>query len=257
MTVQDTIQLSIAEQKNHDDLEALQNFEKVKEHLAAEEIEKMVEGTENIDADEFVNSILNSQYDLNTSFFNQIKGRYGYLFGHLKTTFMSRKSFNELANHLQVIMQESLPSMVDIQVKEIRKTIVPVYFAEGLILEKKKMQAKVAQIVANAIQKEHENLRAKITSQINNTISIHIPSQIKFEGLIATNTLCRSSAIRPRNQEDHHDDAHLEGENSAKRQKISEHETYVIGESSSGQADESDPSPSISGNQEQLDYFYL
>ncbi|GKB00511.1 hypothetical protein Tco_0828504 [Tanacetum coccineum] len=36
-------------------------------------------------------------------------------------------------------------------------------------------------------------------------------------------------------QDDHHDDAHPEGENSAKSQKISKHGTYVIGESSSGQ----------------------
>ncbi|GJR43513.1 hypothetical protein Tco_1311616 [Tanacetum coccineum] len=63
MTVQDTIQLSIVEQKSRDDLEAQKNIEKVKEHLAAEEIEKMVEGTENEDADKFVNSILDNQND--------------------------------------------------------------------------------------------------------------------------------------------------------------------------------------------------
>ncbi|GJX79295.1 hypothetical protein Tco_0327444 [Tanacetum coccineum] len=43
--LQDTIQLSNAEQKSHDDLEAKQNEEKVKEHLIAEEIDKLVEGT--------------------------------------------------------------------------------------------------------------------------------------------------------------------------------------------------------------------
>nr|GEZ10406.1 hypothetical protein [Tanacetum cinerariifolium] len=34
--------------------------------------------------------------------------------------------------------------------------------------------------------------------------------------------------------DDPHDDAHPEGQNSAKRQKTSEHGTYVMGESSSG-----------------------
>ncbi|GKG12928.1 hypothetical protein Tco_0349888, partial [Tanacetum coccineum] len=43
-----------------------QNVEKVKEHLIAEEIEKMVEGTESEDADEVDNSILNSQNDPGT-----------------------------------------------------------------------------------------------------------------------------------------------------------------------------------------------
>ncbi|GKG53875.1 hypothetical protein Tco_0555275, partial [Tanacetum coccineum] len=41
-----------------------------------------------------------------------------------------------------------------------------------------------------------------------------------FEGIIANNTSCISSVIRPRDQDDHHDDAHPEGENNAKRQKI-------------------------------------
>ncbi|GKE45747.1 hypothetical protein Tco_1473031 [Tanacetum coccineum] len=86
-------------------------------------------------------------------------------------------------------------------------------------------------------------------------LPIWLALKIKFEGLIATNTPCRSSFIHPRDQDDHHDDAHPERENSAKRQKISEHGTYVIGESSSGQANKSDPSPSTSGNQEQLDDF--
>ncbi|GKG19223.1 hypothetical protein Tco_0376322 [Tanacetum coccineum] len=36
-------------------------------------------------------------------------------------------------------------------------------------------------------------------------------------------------------EDDPHDDAHSEGENSAKRQKTSEYEAYVSGESSSGQ----------------------
>nr|GEZ72432.1 hypothetical protein [Tanacetum cinerariifolium] len=43
--------------------------------------------------------------------------------------------------------------------------------------------------------------------------------------------------------------------NSAKRQKTSKHGTFVFGESSSGQDYKSEPGPSTSGNQEQLDDF--
>ncbi|GJT42471.1 hypothetical protein Tco_0951186 [Tanacetum coccineum] len=68
-------------------------------------------------------------------------------------------------------------------------------------------------------------------------------------------TACRPSAIRPRDQDDPHDDAHPEGENSAKRQKTSEYEAYVSGESSSGQVNVEEPGPSTSGNQEQDDEF--
>ncbi|GJZ91226.1 retrovirus-related pol polyprotein from transposon TNT 1-94 [Tanacetum coccineum] len=61
--IQDTIQLSIVEQKSHDDLEAKQNVKKVKEHLIAEEIEKLVEGTENVENTKVDNSISNSNND--------------------------------------------------------------------------------------------------------------------------------------------------------------------------------------------------
>ncbi|GKD12581.1 hypothetical protein Tco_1196988 [Tanacetum coccineum] len=64
--LQDTIQLRIAEQKSRDDLEAKQNEEKVKEHLMADEIEKLVEGKENVGEDEVDYSILNSQNDPGT-----------------------------------------------------------------------------------------------------------------------------------------------------------------------------------------------
>nr|GEX42158.1 hypothetical protein [Tanacetum cinerariifolium]GEX95155.1 hypothetical protein [Tanacetum cinerariifolium] len=43
------------------DLEAQQNVEKVLEHLVNEEIETMVEGTDNVDEDEFMDEIFNSQ----------------------------------------------------------------------------------------------------------------------------------------------------------------------------------------------------
>ncbi|GJS43460.1 hypothetical protein Tco_0568503 [Tanacetum coccineum] len=46
--LQDTIQLSLAEQKIREELEAKQNEEKVQEQLMAEEIEKLVKGTENV-----------------------------------------------------------------------------------------------------------------------------------------------------------------------------------------------------------------
>ncbi|GJZ79687.1 hypothetical protein Tco_0644524 [Tanacetum coccineum] len=47
--LQDTLQVSLAEQKSHEELEATQNVEKVKEHLMAKEIEKLVEGSENVE----------------------------------------------------------------------------------------------------------------------------------------------------------------------------------------------------------------
>ncbi|GKD20920.1 hypothetical protein Tco_1222623 [Tanacetum coccineum] len=54
--LQDTIQLSLVEQKSRKELEAKQNKEKVKEQLMAEEIEKLVEGTKNVEENVKVDS---------------------------------------------------------------------------------------------------------------------------------------------------------------------------------------------------------
>ncbi|GJV84717.1 hypothetical protein Tco_1524615 [Tanacetum coccineum] len=198
------------------------------------------------------------------SFFDELQGRYGYLFEHLKTRFMPRKKFNVLAQHLQEIMEDSFATMVDNRVKELTKTQVLVYVAHGLIMERQQNQADVAKMIADAIQQERKNLRSEISSQINDAITNHIPSQLqhddlpiwlalkyKFERLHVATTPCRPFTIRPRDQ----DDSHPEGENSAKRQKTSEHGTFVFGGSLFGQDYESEPGPSTLGNQEQLDDF--
>ncbi|GJT63562.1 hypothetical protein Tco_1015042 [Tanacetum coccineum] len=193
-------------------------------------------------------------------------------------------------------MEESSPKMVDTHVKKLTKTQVPIYVALGLIMERQQSQSDVAKMITDVIPQERENLQAKISSQINNAITNHIPSQVdssvrhymlghilhvhstqaspafaqeqqyqlyltmkdnpqlqqddlpiwfalkyKFERLHVSNTSCRPSTIRPRYQDDPHDDAHPEGENSAKRKNMSKHGTYVFGESSSGQENESEP----------------
>ncbi|GJY99020.1 hypothetical protein Tco_0516450 [Tanacetum coccineum] len=86
-------------------------------------------------------------------------------------------------------------------------------------------------------------------------IAIWLALQMKFENLQVPQTTCRPSVVHPRDQDDPHDDAHLEGENSTKRQKTSEYEAYVSGESSSGQVNKEERGPSTSGNQEQEDDY--
>ncbi|GJY99199.1 hypothetical protein Tco_0516629 [Tanacetum coccineum] len=95
-------------------------------------------------------------------------------------------------------MEESLPTMVDDRVKELTKT------------------------------QERENLRSEITLQINDAISNNMPSHVDSS---VRNYI--PSVVRLRDQDDPRDDAHPEGENSVKRQKTSEHGSFV--ESSFGQ----------------------
>ncbi|GKE87852.1 hypothetical protein Tco_1565327, partial [Tanacetum coccineum] len=59
------------------------------------------------------------------NFFQELQGRYTYLFEHLKERFLSRKSFDTLADHLLEVMVESLPTMVDTHIKEQVKKQVP------------------------------------------------------------------------------------------------------------------------------------
>nr|GFA38928.1 hypothetical protein [Tanacetum cinerariifolium] len=86
----------------------------------------------------------------------------------------------------------------------------------------------------------------------NGAIGVSTPSTFF---VIEGTTSCRPSVVRPRDQDDPQDDAHLEGENDAKRQKTNVYGTFMIGESSFGQHIKSKPGPSMLGNQEQLDDF--
>ncbi|GJU46101.1 hypothetical protein Tco_1203367 [Tanacetum coccineum] len=88
-------------------------------------------------------------------------------------------------------------------------------------------------------------------------ISIWLALQMKFKKTQVPQTACRSSVVRTRDHDDPHDDAHPKGENSEKRQKTSEYEAYVSGESSYGQVNVEEPGPSTSGNQEQDNEFDL
>ena len=69
-------------------------------------------------------------------------------------------------------MVESLPIMVDEYVKEqVKKQVpeqvrdqVPVYVAEGLLLERQQNKAEMAKMITEAIQQECGNLQAELYS---------------------------------------------------------------------------------------------
>ncbi|GJT47969.1 hypothetical protein Tco_0974126 [Tanacetum coccineum] len=76
-----------------------------------------------------------------------------------------------------------------------------------------------------------ESLPTMVDTHIKEQVKKQVPEQVRDQVPVP-------SAVRLRNQDDPHDDAHPEGENSAKRQKTSEYEAYGSGESSSGQVNE-------------------
>ncbi|GJS82758.1 hypothetical protein Tco_0749299 [Tanacetum coccineum] len=75
-------------------------------------------------------------------------------------------------------MLDSLPKLVDDQIMGLLKKQVPLHVAHGLILERQHSQEIVANMIADILLKERENLRAEIFLQINKDIANHIPSNV-------------------------------------------------------------------------------
>nr|GFA99679.1 hypothetical protein [Tanacetum cinerariifolium] len=129
-------------------------------------------------------------------------------------------------------------------------------------------------MIAKSILQERGNIQAQISSQIQQAIVNAIPYQVdaSVRSYMSVRILHVHPAqpqttslpeqqyqltpvVRLRDQDDPHDDAHPEGENSAKRQKTLEYKAYVSGELSSRQDNEQEQGPSTSGNQEQADDY--
>ncbi|GJT45625.1 hypothetical protein Tco_0954340 [Tanacetum coccineum] len=275
MILQDTLQVSFVEHKSQEEQEARENVELVNEYLASVEIEKMVEGSENVIDDslpsrndepnilgtrlkprsdnespeveitndeevEITNVVIpvnvNEEKEEITDEVYELKRREK---GRL---FLSMKSFDTLADHLQEVMVESLPTMVDTHIKEQVKKQVP-------------EQAKISSQIQNAIDNYiHSQVDASVRSYMSGHV-LHVHPIQSQKPSVPEQQYQLPFAVRPRDQDDPHDDAHPEGENSAKRQKTSEYEAYVSGESSSGQVNEEERGPSTSGNQEQVDDY--
>ncbi|GJW87493.1 hypothetical protein Tco_0162833 [Tanacetum coccineum] len=199
-------------------------------------------------------------------------GQYGYLFAHLKKRFMPRKSSDQLADNLHDVMMETLPSLVKEKVTEkMTKEETERLISKAILQEHGRMQAQISSQIQNSIdnaipslvdasvrsymsghilhvhpaqvhsssipEQQHQlYLAMKVDPLLQQQdIAIWLALQMKFKKTQVPHTACRPSAVRPRDQDDPHDDANPKGENSAKRQKTSEYEAYVSRESSSGQ----------------------
>ncbi|GKE11790.1 hypothetical protein Tco_1415341 [Tanacetum coccineum] len=144
-------------------------------------------------------------------------------------------------------MVESLPTMVDMHIKEQVKKQVPE--------QRGNIQAEISSQIQKAID---NNIPSQVDASVRSYMSGHIlhvhPAQSQTPS-VPEQQYQLTSVVRLRDQDDPHDDAHPEGENRAKRQKTSEYEAYVFGESSSVHVNENEQGPSTSGNQEQKDDY--
>ncbi|GKD24414.1 hypothetical protein Tco_1230628 [Tanacetum coccineum] len=286
MILQDTLQVSLAEHKSREEQEARENVELVNKHLASVEIKKMVEESENVIDD----SPIPRNDDQNIPG-TRLEPRIDKESPEVEITnvviLVNVNEEEEIAD--EEVMVESLPIMVDKHIKEqVEKQVLEKVKVQ--VPEHGRLQAKISSQIQQAIDNHIPSL---VDVTVRNYMSGHIlhvhPTQpqttsvpeqqyqlylsmknnpqlqqqdiviwlalqMKFETLKVPQTTCRTYVVRPRDQDDPHDNAPPKGENSAKRQKTSEYEAYVTGESS-GQVNESEQSPSSLGNQEQVDDY--
>ncbi|GJS71130.1 hypothetical protein Tco_0703971 [Tanacetum coccineum] len=128
-----------------------------------------------------------------------------------------------ISSQIQNAIDNAIPSLVDASVRS---------YMSGHILH-----VHPAQVQSSSVPEQQHQLYLAMKDDPllqQQDIAIWLALQMKFEKTQVPQTACRYSAVRIRDQDDPHDDAHPEGENSAKRQKTSEYEAYVSGESSSG-----------------------
>ncbi|GKB53509.1 hypothetical protein Tco_0904262 [Tanacetum coccineum] len=155
------------------------------------------------------------------SFFHELQVRYGYLFAHLRARFMPRNSFDTLADNLHDVMVETLPAMVDKHIKEQVVKQEHGNIQAQISTQNENEIANVIPLTVDSIQQQYQlYLAMKTDPQLQQQdIAIWLALQMKFERNTVLQTACRTPAIRPRDQDDPHDDAHPEGGEYAKAQE--------------------------------------
>ncbi|GKC12905.1 hypothetical protein Tco_1009687 [Tanacetum coccineum] len=279
MILQDTLQVSLAEHKSREEQEARENVELVNKHLASEEIEKLVEGFENViddslpprndepqipvtriearsdkeKGDEITDEVYELKQRENGKIVEESRSTPSPTLirsPRIHTNLVSLDT--EKLQELTEVMVESLPTVVDKHIKEQAEKQVPENYMSGHILHVHLAQPQTTSFPEKQYQPYLSmNNNPQLQQQ---DIAIWLALQMKFETLQVPQTTCRTFVVRPRDQDDPHDDAPPEGENSAKRQKTSEYKAHVIGELSE-LVDEREQSLSSSGNQKKVDNY--
>ncbi|GJT20337.1 hypothetical protein Tco_0890274 [Tanacetum coccineum] len=108
----------------------------------------------------------------------------------------------QISSQIQNAIDNAIPSLVDASVRS---------YMSGHILH-----VHPAQVQSSSVPEQQHQLYLAMKADPllqQQDIAIWLALQMKFEKTQVPHTACRPSAIRPRDQDDPHDDAHLEGEN--------------------------------------------
>ncbi|GJY21967.1 hypothetical protein Tco_0394533 [Tanacetum coccineum] len=171
-----------------------------------------------------------------------------------KSNHVKKKDFK--AEAVRATLKKVVTSMVDKTINDIMKKNLPKIIANRIRFERQKVQNDLAILVADAVKKERESIRAELSLQhpIANAsssipdlqhqlylkmkdderardadLAIWLSLKIKLEKPVPFIEPYRVATVRTHDHKDHHDDdARPEGESSAKRQNTSEHVTFTI-----------------------------
>ncbi|GJX45400.1 retrovirus-related pol polyprotein from transposon TNT 1-94 [Tanacetum coccineum] len=246
LILQDTFQVTLADQQSREELEATQNVEKVKEHLMTEEIGKLVEGSKTVEENIEVNSSPLRNDDNQTDLGTRLEPRSDKKTLEVEITIV--------VTHVNVNDEESpriLTNLVSSDTEKLQELTKTDQLPSSSTPSSSSPKSKLSlQIDSYHYSKPSlDSLpRRKFNELAKNPEDIMMKSLPKLvdDRIKVAITPCRPSTVRPRDQDDPHDDAHPEGVNSVKRQKTTEHGTFELGGSSSGQEYKSKPGPSTS-----------
>ncbi|GJT61276.1 hypothetical protein Tco_1004809 [Tanacetum coccineum] len=268
MILRDTLQVSLAEHKSHEEQESRENVALVDEHLASEEIDKMVEGHENVIDDSLIprndeSNIIGTRLDPRSNKES------------LKVEISKDKEVQQTNEAEVEITKETLvvdvsnnvePVNVDEEDEEITDEVYELKQKEkGKIIEETRNSPiptpiRSPRIHTTLISSNTEKLQElmdthttpsltrfmprksfdtlsdslhdvmvetlptlvdkHIKEQVLKQVSEQVHEQVHDQVLVNTilQNTCQTPAIRPRDQDDPHDDAYPEGENSNQEQ---------------------------------------
>ncbi|GJQ89564.1 retrovirus-related pol polyprotein from transposon TNT 1-94 [Tanacetum coccineum] len=298
--LQDTLQLSLAESKSSEELEAKQNEEKVKEHLMAEGIEKLVEGAKNVEENEVDSSTLrqnDNQIDLGTrleprnnkeSLKVEIIAEVQYVNVNEEEEESTKDDYKLKRRYKRKHVEDTrnTPSPTTIRSSRIHSTLIssdikklqeltvndpppssstPSSSSSKLsatqrllsLFKPKTERFKRYKSFFDELQGRYGYLFGHLKTRFMPRTKFNVLAQHLQEGLIIERQQIQEDVAKMIANAIQQERENLQAEifTSAKRQKTSEHGTYVFGESSSGQDNESEPGLSTSSNKEQLDDF--
>nr|GEY36591.1 hypothetical protein [Tanacetum cinerariifolium] len=276
LILQDTLQVSLAKHKSRQEQEARENMALVDEHLLSVEIEKMVEGQENV-ADDSLISRNDEHYILGTRL-EPMSDKESPEVGITDVivpvnVYDEEEEEDEITDEVyELKRREKLNNVKESKITPFATPFrSPRIYTDHISSDTKKLQeltelhgrygylfehlrAKFMPRKSFVTLADHlyeamaDSLPTMVDKHIKEQVQQQVPEQVP-------QTTCRTPVVRPRDQDDPHDDAHPEGEKSVKRQKTSEYKTYVSGESSSGHDNKQEQGPSTLGNQEQADDY--